>query len=47
MAIAVDASGSAYVAGYTYSTDLPVAGAIQTRQCRRVRRIYRPTERNR
>jgi hypothetical protein len=28
-AIAVDTSGSAYVAGYTYSTDLPVVGALQ------------------
>jgi Beta-propeller repeat len=29
-AIAVDASGSAYVAGYTYSTDFPVLNPIQT-----------------
>ena len=29
-AIAVDASGAAYVAGYTYSTDFPVAGGLQT-----------------
>ncbi len=29
-AIAVDASDTAYVAGYTYSTDLPVVNAIQT-----------------
>ncbi len=28
-AIAVDTSGAAYVAGYTYSTDLPVANALQ------------------
>ena len=28
-AIAVDSSGAAYVAGYTYSTDLPVVDAIQ------------------
>ncbi len=28
-AIAVDASGNAYVAGYTYSTDLPVINAVQ------------------
>ena len=28
-AIAVDAGGNAYVAGYTYSTDLAVVGAIQ------------------
>jgi hypothetical protein len=26
----VDASGAAYVAGYTYSTDFPVAGGLQT-----------------
>lgn len=29
-AVAVDSSGAAYVAGYTYSTDLPVLGAFQT-----------------
>jgi hypothetical protein len=29
-AIAVDASGAAYVAGYTYSTDFPVVGGFQT-----------------
>jgi hypothetical protein len=29
-AIAVDASGAAYVAGYTYSTDFPVTGGFQT-----------------
>ena len=29
-AIAVDSSGAAYVAGYTYSTDLPVANALQS-----------------
>ena len=29
-AIAVDSSGAAYVAGYTYSTDLPVANAFQS-----------------
>jgi hypothetical protein len=29
-AIAVDLSGSAYVTGYTYSTDLPVVGALQS-----------------
>jgi hypothetical protein len=28
-AITVDSSGAAYVAGYTYSTDLPVANAVQ------------------
>ncbi len=28
-AIAVDSSGAAYVAGYTYSTDLPVVNAVQ------------------
>jgi hypothetical protein len=29
-AIAVDATGSAYIAGYTYSTDLPAASGLQT-----------------
>jgi hypothetical protein len=29
-AIAVDSSGAAYVAGYTYSTDFPVVGGFQT-----------------
>jgi hypothetical protein len=29
-AIAVDSSGAAYVAGYTYSTDLPVVNALQS-----------------
>ena len=29
-AIAVDASGNAYIAGYTYSTDLPVVSATQS-----------------
>jgi hypothetical protein len=28
-AIAVDSSGSAYIAGYTYSTDMPVVNAVQ------------------
>jgi hypothetical protein len=29
-AVAVDSSGAAYVAGYTYSTDFPVVGGLQT-----------------